>query len=59
VAVEQSVKLSISGHLPIVKTSSSRPAIELTVGQTHQTLVPPIGIGMPAERLMQLWLNHR
>ena len=51
VAVEQSVKLSISGQLPNVKTSSSSPAIELTVGHTHQTLVPPIGIGMPAEEV--------
>ena len=51
VAVEQSVKLAISGQLPKAKSSSARRTIELTVGQASQTLVPPIGIGMPAEEV--------
>jgi len=51
VAVEQSVKLAISGQLPKAQTSSASRSIELTVGLASQTLVPPIGIGMPAEEV--------
>ena len=51
VVVEQSVKLAISGQLPKAKTSSASRPIELSVGQTSQTLAPPIGIGMPAEEV--------
>jgi hypothetical protein len=51
VTVEQSVKLAISGQLPKAQTSSASRSIELTVGLASQTLVPPIGIGMPAEEV--------
>ena len=50
-AVKQSVSLQFSGPVP-KKASSAEPApLKVTVGAATASIVPPIGLGMPAEEI--------
>ena len=47
----QSVALSFSGTMPKVAKAGRSAAIQITVGAVSEAIVPPIGLGMPAEEL--------
>jgi len=50
-AVEQSVSLQFSGPIPKRGSSIEPGPLKVTVGAVTASIVPPIGLGMPAEEI--------
>jgi D-apionolactonase len=47
--IQQSVNLSFSGVLPKNSRSSKSKSVQIKVGSVSDQIVPPIGVGVPAE----------
>ena len=49
--IQQSVSLSVSGALPKASRSNKSAAIQIKIGGHSDQIVPPIGVGVPAEEI--------
>jgi hypothetical protein len=49
--VEQSIRVTLSGHAAAKRAAGATTAIEAKLGDAMSEAVPPVGLGMPAEEI--------
>lgn len=49
--VKQSIRFSLSGNVPKAARSGARRGIEIKLGSATRDVMPPVGLGVPAEEI--------